>query len=207
MNTGIFAGFDDYLSDIYGSHFGLSAVSGDSDSNERQLPGRDERLDLARRKVLSSLRKLRQIRLTLLQAEIIDRLIDGRRTSTELVLEIFASRPGDEGFEAYYSRVRRDLRDLEIRGYASTSLFGRDKPYHITPHGVAVLLSIIPDIGEARLITRRELVIFSIAALSGVVLWFSRSAQDPVFTVILGCFFTLLGISMTLFTGILRRVA
>ena len=61
------------------------------------------------------MRKLRQIKLTLLQAEMIDRLIDGRRTATELVLEIFASRPGDEGFEAYYSRMRRDLRDLEKR--------------------------------------------------------------------------------------------
>ena len=99
------------------------------------------------------------------------------------------------------------MRDLERRGYASTSLFGRDKPYHITPHGVAVLLSIIPDIGEARLITRRELTVFSATALAGIILWLSRSAQDPIYTIILGCFFTLLGISITLFTGILRRVA
>jgi DNA-binding PadR family transcriptional regulator len=179
---------------------------GDPNGHDIHLPARDERLDLARRRVLSSVRKLRQIRLTLLQAEIIDRLIDGRRTGTELVLEIFATRPGDEGFEAYYSRVRRDLRDMEKRGYASTSLFGRDKPYHITPHGLAALLSIIPDIGETRLIRRREVVSFSATALAGAALWISRAMPDPGYTIVLASFFTLLGISVTAFAGILRRV-
>ncbi len=152
------------------------------------------------------MRKMRQIKLTLLQAEIIDRLIDGRRNATELVLEIFASRPGDEGFEAYYSRMRRDLRDLERRGYASTGLFGRDKPYRVTPHGVAVLLTMIPDMGEAKLIRPKQIAIFSSTTLAGIILWLSRGASDPVYTMVLGTFFTLLGVSITSFAGILRRV-
>jgi hypothetical protein len=181
----------------------LSCGSGEFNG---RLSARDEKLDLARKRVLTSVRKLRQIKLSLLQAEVIDRLIDGRRTATELVLEIFASRPGDEGFEAYYSRVRRDLRDLERRGYASTGLFGRDRPYHITPYGVAVLLSIIPDIGQVKLVRKREMLSFSATALAGVILWSSRAVADPVYTIVLGVFFTLLGITITAFARILRRV-
>jgi hypothetical protein len=143
----------------------LSCGSGEFNG---RLSARDEKLDLARKRVLTSVRKLRQIKLSLLQAEVIDRLIDGRRTATELVLEIFASRPRDEDFEAYYSRVRRDLRDLERRGYASTGLFGRDRPYRITPYGAAVLLSIVPDIGRVKLVRKREMLSFSATALAGV---------------------------------------
>lgn len=178
-----------------------------SDLGEPHRDAKYEKLDLARRRVLSSARKLREIKLTMLQAEMIDRLIDGRRTATELVWEIFVSRPGDEGFEAYYSKVRRDLRDLERRGYASTGLFGRDKPYRLTSHGIAVILSVVPDIGEVRLIQRKELASFSVTASAGIILWIVRGATDPAYTIVLGTFFTSLGVSLTAFARVLRRVA
>ena len=108
-NTGRFAGFGVFFSiDLtVRSVAEVGQSPGNSGDNEAE-----KKVEATRARVVSSIRKLRQTRLTMLQAEIINRLIDGRRTATELAFEIFNTRPGNPGFEGYYSKIRRDLRNL-----------------------------------------------------------------------------------------------
>ena len=165
-----------------------------------------EKLDLLRKRLLSSVKKLRQSQLTMLQAEIIDRLIDGKRTATELAHEIFQANPGDEGFQANYAKIRRDLKELEIRGYASTNLFGRDKHYRLTRNGVAMLSSILPEMGETRLVGIWDLGIFVATASAAVLLISARHSNQPTLYALFAVFFALLGISISAFARILRKV-
>lgn len=144
--------------------------------------------------------------LTMLQTEIVDRLMDGRRTPTELVEQIFDTWRGDPDFEARYAAVRREIKSLENRGYVSTTLFGRDKPYKLTPHGIALLTSILPQDEKPRILGRWDLASFTSTALAGVALLLSRQYDGlPVF-LLFALFFVLLGISLSSFVRILRKV-
>ncbi len=53
---------------------------------------------------------------TELQREILRRIIDGRRTITELVELIYGTSRDDQGFKADFMKVSRAIRRLESRG-------------------------------------------------------------------------------------------
>jgi len=75
-----------------------------------------------------------------LEAEIVIRLMDGRRTAPELTGEIFGNH---EEYRTEYARIRRELKRLESKGVvAATTLFGRKRPYRITRYGVARLMQV-----------------------------------------------------------------
>jgi len=147
----------------------------------------------------------------MLDAEILDRLIDGKRTIAELVNEIYGLRRGNEGYESHCKRVRRATQSLERKGLVSTQIFGRDKPYRLTRHGVAVLASISKDVGEPRIIGRGELSVVLFALIVGSLM-FAATRQGiggvpgAFLSFIFALFFTLLGFSLGVLLRVVRRV-
>jgi len=73
------------------------------------------------------------------QIRIVQELLKGRRTVARLVEEFYGLRKGDPEFSTHYSRVRKEIEDLESRAMVSRKMFGRDKPYSLTQIGMESL--------------------------------------------------------------------
>ena len=171
----------------------------------QETPGNEFRL--LRERVLSSVRKLRHIELTMLQIEIIDQLMDGRRTATELVDQIFQTKPGNPDFQARYAAIRREIKNLESRGYVSTTLFGRDRPYRLTGHATAVLSSILPEQRKPRILGKWDLAALVTTAATAILLLTSRHCEEQVVFLLFALFFVFLGVSISSFAHTLRKVS
>ena len=98
-----------------------------------------------RESLLSTITGMRLRDLSVLEVEVLARLVGVRRTTAELVEEIYGTASTDEGYRADYYRVRRATRSLEEKGFISAPLFGRDKPFHLTRYAVSVLTGIGVD--------------------------------------------------------------
>lgn len=155
---------------------------------------------------MSSLKRLRQSQLTMLQAEIIHRLIESRKTTTELASEIYGVEPEDDQFQRRYARLRRSLKDLEIKGYATTNLLGREKHYRLTRNGIAMLLDALPEMGKSRLVGRWNWGVFIATICSAILLLSLRQSTEPMLFVLFATFFILLGMSLSALGRILRKV-
>jgi DNA-binding PadR family transcriptional regulator len=171
----------------------------------------DDRTKEIQRRTLASVRRLRYLDLSPLEAEILDRLIDGRRTAVELVGEIYGLGRGDESYDASCVRVRRALRRLERRGLASTRIFGRDRPYRVTRHGVAVLASIAPEMGEPRILGWPRIALLAATALCGLVMVSSTRVFEGCLgdwgeLALFASFFFLSGLSVSVLVDGIRRV-
>lgn len=173
----------------------------------RLAPADDDALSRLRSGVLGSVRKLRRIDLDMMQAEIVGHLLEGRRTATELVLEIYQVEPGQPDYQARYAALRRSLKDLESRGLVATNLLGRDKPYRLTRHGIAVLCSIVPGEDRPRIVRKGELLLLASTGLAAIAMVLLRHSHEVIVYASFATFFTLFGLSMRTFAGILRRVA
>jgi len=92
--------------------------------------------------LVHSIKEFRGLKLGMLEVEVLARLVDGRRTSNELVLEIYGTGRDRSGFIADYNRVRRALKNLERRGLVSAPILSKEKPYRLTQHGIASLTRI-----------------------------------------------------------------
>lgn len=80
---------------------------------------------------------------SLLQAEILSELIDGPRSSAELVEKIlYPSKDNSQEREACYARVRRAVKNLGAKGYVSTGLLRKNSPHRLTRYAVARLAEI-----------------------------------------------------------------
>lgn len=102
-----------------------------------------------RESLLSTISSMRLQDLSVLEVEVLARLVGVRRTTAELVEEIYGTATDDEGYRADYYRVRRATRSLEEKGFVSAPLFGRGKPFHLTRYAVSVLTGIVVD-GDAK---------------------------------------------------------
>ena len=131
--------------------------------------------------LLHSIKQFRELELGMLEAEVLARLIDGRRTSNELVLEIFGTARERSGFIADYNRVRRALKNLERRGFVSAPLLSKEKAYRLTRHGVACLTRIGGvEWPSPRVIPTRDRVLYAGSLLLAVATVFaSRSGVLP----------------------------
>jgi len=128
--------------------------------------------------------------------------MNGLRTMSELTFTIFHSRYTDDGYETHHSRVLRAVKSLERRGFVSKKkIFGRDKPYGLTPHGVACIASIAPQMQEPRVFTRSDSALFFLTALVGVVAW---RTLHPLWA---NAFTFLLGMTVLRTAIITRRIA
>jgi hypothetical protein len=170
----------------------------------------EKEVDEFRESVLADISKLRRLELSMLEAEVMRSLMGGKKTGVELVDHIFGLSRGDDGFNAARLRVRRATRGLERRGFIATRIFGRNRPYHITQHGIAVLVSIAPESEKPRIIHMGEIMILILTAVLGTgAFLYPGSVLNPSWEVafpLFAGFFTLLGISITICYNIARRV-
>jgi hypothetical protein len=163
-----------------------------------------------RKKVITEIRRLRELKVTALESEILNNLLGGRKTAVELVDHIFGSTRNEPGFHAEYLRVLRALKGLEKRGLVSTRLFGREKPYRLTNHGIAIIASIVPDNPRPKVVAKQEFLLLVATALLGIfALWYARGIGEPIsmatLTLFAG-FFVLIGVSASVFLRVLMRV-
>jgi len=146
------------------------------------------------------------------QAGIVRELLSGSRTSSELVESLYGLKRGDEGFQSYYTKIRREIADLESRGFVSRRLFGRERPYRLTQLAV-VKLTRMADLAptwSTRLITRIDLIAYLAAlSLAGTCALVSTHGIDlPAsrwFALLLTSTF-LTGIAFTRFVQMLKKV-
>ncbi len=156
--------------------------------------------------LLSTISKLRLKDLSVLEIEILARLIGSRRTTAELVSEIYGTSSDEEGYRADYYRVRRATKSLEERGFVSAPLFGKMKPFHLTRHAVSALTSIGVDESGQRVVRWRDVCIFALTLVSaGLSAAYARSTLSWTLT-LPGFMLFFSGVSVCRMLGIIRSV-
>jgi hypothetical protein len=158
--------------------------------------------DLTRKKVFRAVEDLKQLDVSdLLQAEIIGKLLTGRRTVAELVEEIYGQRKGGTGFMSAYSKTRRSIRELESKGYVTTTIFGKNKPYRLTKYAISRLSDFETPAHKASLVPRKDLFLYILtsvlAALALAVVYENIGLEGLSLASFYAIFFILVGISIT----------
>ena len=149
----------------------------------------------------------------LAQVGIVRELLSGNRTSSEIVDALYGVRRGDEGFQSHYTKIRREIADLESKGFVSRRLFGRDRPYRLTQLAVARLtrMANVGPTWSTSLVPRLDLFVYGAAVcLAGICALGSMDILSlppgPSFLVLLSTALFLGGIAFTRFVETLRRV-
>ncbi len=149
----------------------------------------------------------------LAQVTIVRELLSGSRTSSELVEVVYGVRRGDEGFQSYYTKIRREIADLESRGFVSRRLLGRHRPYRLTQLAVARLTSManLQPTWSTSLVPLLDRVVYLAAlGLATVCALASTKALDiprgPYFLLLLSAALLTTGVAFTRFVETLRRV-
>ena len=138
-----------------------------------------------------------------LEMEVFRYLLKGRRTISELVELIYGAGPSSSEFHSYYVKTWRAIRELEARGLISAPLLGKDKVYHITSHGLGVLLQISEDKDKSRpgILSWTDYVVFASTIILGIAAY-SLDRPDILSTV----FVFSLGLSTSRLLSRLRGV-
>ena len=178
---------------------------------DNQLPDESrEILGPVRKRMLENLKDLRNLEVaTVLEAEIVARLLNGRRTSGELAEEIFGVNRDAESFHSYYMRVCRALHSLERRGYVGTKLFGRDRPYKLTQHCLGRLARLGSE-EPPRLIPPHDAAVYASTIIISSVAILARTGFLDLtrqgFMIMFTVGILLSGISITRFIEMIRKV-
>jgi hypothetical protein len=145
---------------------------------------------------------------TVLETEIIVRLLDGRKTAGELVESIFSRGNDDPDFHQYYMRVCRCLKGLESKGYVSRQLFGSRKPFRLTRHAIDLLLKQDPG-SEKGLVRFPDLALYIVTFLAAVCTIIAESGATSLprsqFMVLYTVFAVLAGMSILKFLETVRK--
>ena len=155
------------------------------------------------------MKELARSEFNLLQIEIVEELLSGRRTVAELVEAIYSVSRGGEGFATHYSRVRREIRQLESKGFVvPRKLFGRDKPYGLTQLAVSKLTRIEGvEPGQNQHAVPR---IDYLAYTGAILLWIAASTapvtSGSASTAMAAGFFFASGVAFCRFLQTVRRV-
>jgi len=172
--------------------------------SDKAVPGKD----LPR--ILASLSSLRKLDLSVLETEVITRLATGRRTRNELVEEIYQTNKESPDYVANYTKVRRALQVLQSRGYVSTPLFSKEKPYRLTPYAVQTLASIAPGMRPPTLVSKVDAAAYAACILAGIAAYWAATrdgaGSDRVLAILPASFFVLFGFSIARIWEVLRKV-
>lgn len=179
------------------------------DPSDSELPD-EEVLEPIRKRMVENARELRDLEVDrVLEAEIVAHLLNGRRTSGELAEQIFEVGPESDGFHSYYMRVSRALHSLEKRGYVSTKLFGRDRPYRLTDHCLRKLAKIGGE-EPARLLPPQDIGVYASTLLLSAAAILARTGfldlTRQAFTVLFALAVLLSGVSLTRFIEMVKKV-
>ena len=168
-------------------------------------------VDEIRRRVKDGVTNLRGLEIgDELGTEILYQLVDGRKTTSEIVELIYGLRSDDEGFKTSYGKVRREIRRLESKGLISRRLLGRDKPYRLTEFAVANLARIGGQEKQLSLVPWYDVTIYLMTLLlsTPVLLQVTDLVQFPeaIHVGLFTCLAFLLGASSVEILRTLRRV-
>ena len=145
-----------------------------------------------------------------LAIEILSKLVDGKRTASEIVEEIYGISSSEEGFQSTYGKVRREIRRLESKGLVSRKLFGNEKPYGLTDLAVINLARIGGGGKQIPLIPRIDIALYSGTAISicpvAIIAMGWLMAPELLSIGVFGLFCVLFGVSLCRFLQAIRRV-
>jgi len=175
------------------------------------VPDDSDGIEELHRRVRDGVSRLRGLEMgNELGVEILSRLVDGNRTVSEIVEQIYGVKSSEEGFFTCYTRTRREVRKLESKGLVSRSLLGRDRPYRLTNLAVINLARIGGREEQLRVVPRVDIATYFVTLVSAVPLVLIASEwvefSQPVTSSLFGIFCVLLGISLCRFLQALRRV-
>jgi hypothetical protein len=145
---------------------------------------------------------------TVLQGEILVRLVARSWTGSELAAKIFGVDNGVTMRRAEYMKVVRALAALERRGYVAKALFGKERPYRLTDYGKEMVMAALKGTSPTVLFPQKELAWHVAAAgmtASTLVLIWMRTAPEILMACWLGTGL-LVGLSLARFWRTLRRV-
>ena len=130
---------------------------------------------------------------------------------SEITEEIYGVHRPDSNYHTYYMKVSRAVKALQRRGYLVTKLFGRDKPYRLTPFALAKMT----DIGDQkpRVLPIHDSIVYISTIAMGLVNaaymsslpgtpYLSRSGTILIYT----AFVFLAGYSLARLAQALRRI-
>lgn len=159
--------------------------------------------------VLANARDMKRMRITsVVDIEILTCLVEGRRTVGELAEQIYGARRTDPGYHTYYMKVRRAVKDLQRRGYVATRLFGKEKPYKLTPFVVARMMGADGrSVGVVPLLDGLIYVLTICLGLANVAFaGFSPFLSRPYMIMVYTVFVFLTGYSLSRLTIAFRKV-
>ena len=130
-------------------------------------------------------------------------------TVGELAERIYGIDRGNPEYRSYYMKVFRAVKALQSRGYVSTSFFGRDRPYKLTPYAAARLMEIETD---DKVLPRLDLTAYLLAVVLGlanlvVVLTVDNWPSGTLVTLLYSALLVLTGYCLARLTAALRRVS
>ncbi len=101
------------------------------------------------------------------QVSIVKELLSGERTLAELVQGVYGLTSTDEGYLTCYTRVRREVGDLESKGFVSRRMLGKNRPYRLTQLAVAKLtkMATVHSSWTSRLIPPADVILYTVTAL------------------------------------------
>ena len=144
-----------------------------------------------------------------LEAEILKTLLEGRRTVTELCESIYDLERTGSSFHTYYMKVSRAVKELQRRGFVSTRVFGRDKPYTLTPFAAAQMMNL--EKKEVKIVPLIDTVAYTLTAGLGLVtLYMILSGQgfDNLYTMLVySVFLILVGFSSSRLYNAFKKVS
>jgi len=163
----------------------------------------------ARRKSVKIAKELKGLQIkTTLEAQLVNELMEGRRTGPELVRTVYGVDRNNPEFHSYYMRIRRAIASLESKGYVVSKLFGRDKPYRLTRYAIQQLASLGGD--RERLLPVHDLVLYATALAMGLLSSMAVVGLLPGLgndaTYLYGAFLFALGAAATRIVTLCRRL-
>ncbi len=145
-----------------------------------------------------------------IQTEIISELVSEPHTIREIVNLLYDRDRDDAGFETYYMRVRRALKFLEAKGLVSSSLFGKEKTYRLTRHGVLSISSIAAGVEPPKVLSKIDLLLLVTTFFLGLLTYLGSGSPQLVPDIPSGTlsdvFLVVLGISFGRVLSILLEV-
>ena len=144
------------------------------------------------------------------QVRLVQELLQGRRTTTELVKMLYGLGRGDPGFSTHYYRIGLELRELESRGIVWRRPFGKDRPYALTQVGLARLTAIKGARRklETKAVTKLDFAAYLAMVLMGAIGSWMRNSSigEDYLPVIVTLFFVATGFALSRFVESIRRV-
>ena len=126
---------------------------------------RSENIDDLNKRVKEGISNLRGLEIgDELGVEILSQLVEGRKSTSEIVELVYGLKHNDDGYKSSHARIGREIRKLESKGLVSRSLFGKEKPYRLTELAVINLARIGGKERQLAVIPRIDIAVYSLTA-------------------------------------------